>query len=128
MTKKRKPMLASGAIVSDYEPLFKYWEIAKNVDKTVAEKATLRSEDFDIALSYVSSKGITSLASLLSYLEDYMTDRVDGELAVRALKETYGVIFEIEEAKRRIARILAGWLIEACSLWGTLRLTGRREE
>ncbi|RLG76127.1 MAG: hypothetical protein DRO23_01850 [Thermoprotei archaeon] len=128
MTKKRKPMLASGAIVSDYEPLFKYWEIAKNVDKTVAEKATLRSEDFDAALSYVSSKGITSLASLLSYLEDYMADRVDGELAVRALKETYGVTFEIEEAKRRIARILAGWLIEACSLWGTLRLTGRREE
>jgi len=128
LTKKRKPMLASGAIVSDYEPLFKYWEIAKNVDKTVAEKATLRSEDFDIALSYVSSKGITSLASLLSYLEDYMADRVHGELAVRALKETYGVIFEIEEAKRRIARILAGWLIEACSLWGTLRLTGRREE
>lgn len=128
MTEKRKPMLASGAIVSDYEPLFKYWEIAKNVNKTVAEKATLRSKDFDVALSYVSSKGVTSLTNLLNYLEDYMANRVDGKLAVRALRETYGVTFEIEEAKRRIARILAGWLIEACSLWGTLKLTGKREK
>ena len=125
MSSKRKPILASGTIVSDYEPLFKYWELAKSRNKKLAEKATLRSEDFDTVLSYVSSKGVVGLIDLLSYLEEYMLNRVDGQLAVRALKEIYGVMFEVEEAKHRIARILAGWLIEACNLWGTLKLTGK---
>jgi len=128
MSNKKKPILASGTIVPDYEPLFKYWELAKSKDKKLAEKATLRSEDFDAVLSYVSSKGIISLIDLLNYLENYMISRVDGQLAVRALKEIYGVMFEVEEARRRIARILAGWLIEACNLWGTLKLTGKSKE
>ncbi len=121
---RRKPLLASGRIVGDYEPLFKYWELAKNVDKSIAENATLKNEDFDYLLELLSRRKIISLIELLNKLEEYMLSRVDAEVAAKALKEVYNVEYGLEDARRKIARILAGWLIEASNIWGDIRLKG----
>jgi len=121
---RRKPLLASGNIVSDYEPLFKYWELAKNVNKSIAENATLKNEDFNYLLKMLSKRRIISLIELLNELEEYMLGRVDAEIAAKALKEVYNIEYGLEDARRRIARILAGWLIEASNIWGDIRLKG----
>ena len=121
---RRKPLLASGDIVGDYEPLFKYWELAKSIDKSIAENATLNNEDFDYLLEVLSKRRIISLIELLNELEEYMLGRVDAEVAAKALKEVYNVEYGLEDARRRIARILAGWLIEASNIWGDIRLKG----
>lgn len=124
---KRKPILASGLIVPDYEPLFKYWEIAKNTNRKIAENATLKNEDFEKIIKYISFRGSSvDLLELIEYFEEYMLNRVEGNIAVRALKEVYDIELEEEEAKRKIARILAGWLIEASDIWGILKLKGLR--
>jgi len=121
---KRKPILASGDIVADYEPLFKYWELAKKESRELAEKATLRHEDFEYLLKILSKRELISLMELLEKLETYMLSRVNAALAAKALKEVYNIEYELEDARRKLARILAGWLIEASNIWGDIRLKG----
>ena len=119
---KKKPLLANGSIVGDYDPLFKYWEMAKKIDKSIAENATLRNEDFNYLLKILSRRKTVKLIELLDELEEYMLNRVNAEIAAKALKEIYNVEYSLENARRRIARILAGWLIEASNIWGDVRL------
>ena len=124
--RRRLPFLADGSVVGDYTPLFHYWEIARRKGREeLIEKAMLISEDFRF-LERIVEREKYSLHRLLNILEDYYTPRLDPGIAREALREAYGVDIWEEDARRRIARILAGWLIEASKQWGKIRFTGIR--
>ncbi len=119
-------MFANGTIVSDYEPLFRYWEIArKRGREDLVDKAMLENTDFDYIRRMVLEQAL-NLLEVLDRLEEYFIDRIDPEIAVKALEETLGIELELEEARRRLARILAGWLLEAAQTWGIIRLRGTK--
>jgi len=123
---KRLPMFANGTIVSDYEPLFHYWEIArKRGREDLVDKAMLENRDFDYIRRMVLEQAL-NLLEVLDRLEEYFIDRIEPEIAVKALEETLGIELELEEARRRLARILAGWLLEAAQTWGIIRLRGTK--
>ncbi|MET1100899.1 MAG: hypothetical protein ABWW69_00240 [Pyrodictiaceae archaeon] len=107
------PYFATGELVGDYSLLYAYWRKAGNK----AERAVLRSEDFERLRLIVEREGVERLDELWEKLTDYFMDRVDGNAAVEAVKERIGVVVDAYTARRMIARILAGWLIEAGKQW-----------
>ncbi|RLE82580.1 MAG: hypothetical protein DRJ51_01070 [Thermoprotei archaeon] len=118
----RRPLLANGCIVKDYEPLYKYWEVA---EKRGVEKATIRSEDVEYVKKVVEASGRVSLLELKRTLSFMMLDRVNGEIA----KEAYtmlGLELNEREAREKLADILAGWLLEACLTLNVISLRGWR--
>ncbi len=125
-SKRKLPFLANGSVVGDYTPLFQYWEIAREKGREeLVEKAMLVNEDFKF-LERIVEREKFSLHRLLNILEDYYVSRLDPSIAREALRKAYGVDIWEEDARRRIARILAGWLIEASRQWGKIRFTGVR--
>ncbi len=123
---ERRPLLADGSIVGDYEPLFKYWEKARKRGRGEEGRVVLRNEDFQHLEKLLRSReGRLSVAEALEELTLYFLDRVDPELAREAVEEAYGVSgYDAESARRVVARILAGWLIEAAKTWGSLKVRG----
>lgn len=119
-------MFANGTVIPDYEPLFRYWEIArKRGREDLVNRAMLENTDFDYIRKMVLEQAL-NLLEILDRLEEYFIDRIEPEIAVKALEETLGIELELEEARRRLARILAGWLLEAAQTWGIIRLRGTR--
>ncbi len=122
----RKPVFADGSVVPDYEPLFRYWELAKERKRQdLVDKAMLSQDDFMYLREALKAAGETvSLLDMLSALTERFVERVDAELAKEALMSLgYPEVSE-DEAQRRIAKIIAGWLIEAGKAWNILKLTG----
>jgi hypothetical protein len=113
---KKLPLLATGEIVEDYSLLYAYWDEAGNR----AEEAILRREDFDELRKLVEA-GVTRLDTLMEALAGRYVKRIDTDAAVRAVERVYGVRLEGSEAARRVAAVLAGWLVEAASTWGMVR-------
>ena len=126
MAMHRLPLLADGSIVEDYEPLFKYWEKAKEKNKKLAENVTLKNEDFTYLSSLIEHAQRISLLDLMETLINHFMDRVEASIAVETYKDLLGLELEAREAQRRIARILAGWLIEAGRRWGIVKVKGIR--
>lgn len=121
MGRRRLPPFASGSIVEDYETLFIYWERARSRGREdLIEKSTLSNTDFD-KLRVIVEEGTMTLEDLLERLTRDMAKRIDPELAVEALSERR-ISLDAEDARRYLARILAGWLIEAGEYWSILRL------
>ena len=116
--KRRKPMFATGEIVGDYEPLYLYWREAGER----AEQSIIQSRDFEELRRLIEEEHVTRLDEVLERLTGYFLPRVDREAARRALERYYGVSVSGEDAARRIASILAGWLVEAAGELGMLRL------
>ncbi len=118
---KKLPVFATGRIVGDYGLLFKYWEVAG----AKAEEAMLRNEDFNHLRRLVEAKGPRlRLSELLDSLTDYFLPRVDPEAARQAYKSYYGIDVDTYTARRQVARLLAGWLVEAGEEWKILSLRG----
>jgi hypothetical protein len=116
-----KPPFASGKVVGSYEPLRRYLaEARRRGREDLVESALIREEDFDLLRRLVAFEGI-SLEALLSALEERFYDRVDGEVA-RAAYSSLGLTLDEERARRMIARILAGWLVESGEHWKILKL------
>ncbi len=116
----RRPPFASGKVAGDYEPLFLYWEVARERGREdLIEAATLREEDYKV-LQREAGEGL-GLDALLEALTSYMEDRVDPVVAAEAYRR-YGVEASPEDARRLIARLLASWLVEAGEYWGFVRL------
>ncbi len=116
--KRRKPMFATGEVVGDYEPLYLYWREAGER----AEQSIIQSRDFEELRRLIEEEHVTRLDEVLERLTGYFLPRVDREAARRALERYYGVSVSGEDAARRIASILAGWLVEAAGELGMLRL------
>ncbi|MCE4610363.1 MAG: hypothetical protein F7B17_00120 [Desulfurococcales archaeon] len=116
-----KPPFATGKIVGSYEPLRRYLEAARRRGREdLVEAALLREEDFNL-LRRLASLERVSLESLLSALEERFYDRVSGEVA-REAYQSLGIRVDEESARRMMARILAGWLVESGEEWRILRL------
>ncbi len=114
------PYFATGEIVHDYGLLYKYWRRAGKR----AEDATLANRDFNYLKSIVEESGVVRLSELLDNLTEYFLPRVEARAALEAVRDHYGVEVDADTARRMVARILAGWLIEAGKQWRILRLRG----
>ncbi len=118
----RKPPFASGEIVGDYEPLFIYWRVARDRGREdLIEASTLSNDDFEYVKRYMEVRVRLSLADILDDLSTYFKDRVDEDTAREAYRRL-GIVDPKGEYRVLIARILAGWLIEAAETWGILRI------
>jgi DNA-directed RNA polymerase subunit F len=117
---ERKPMLADGSVVGSYEPLFRYWEAAK---RRGLEELTIGSEELKYVEERVRREGRVSLLQLLSELAERFLPRVDPE-AAREAYESLGLRLAPEEARRRIAEILAGWALEAARALSIVEFKG----
>ncbi len=106
---ERRPLLADGSIVGSYEPLYSYWEVAR--EKGV-EEVTITGEDLEFVEKLVESAGRLRLLEVREMLVKKFIPRVNPEVAEEAYKRL-GFNFTREEARRRIAEILAGWSLEA---------------
>lgn len=120
MMGERKPLLADGSVVGSYEPLFRYWEAAK---RRGLEELTIGSEELKYVEERVRREGRVSLLQLLSELAERFLPRVDPEAAREAF-ESLGLRLAPEEARRRIAEILAGWALEAARALSIVEFKG----
>ncbi len=117
------PLLGDGSIVPDYSLLYAYWEALRRKGADI-DRALLRREDFDTLRRLVEQAPSQTLEELLGKLIQHFLPRVDREAALEAFRETYSLEPDTETAARRVARILAGWLVEAGQQTGILRLRG----
>jgi hypothetical protein len=117
---ERKPLLADGSVVGSYEPLFRYWEAAK---RRGLEELTIGSEELKYVEERVRREGRVNLLQLLSELAERFLPRVDPEAAREAF-ESLGLRLAPEEARRRIAGILAGWALEAARALSIVEFKG----
>ena len=117
-----RPPFASGRIAGVYEPLRLYLEVARELGREdLVERAVLSEEDFSWLRQRVSQAGRLRLLDLLDELEERFIERVDPEVAREAFRR-YGVELSAGDARRRIARLLASWLVEAGEEWGHVKL------
>jgi molecular chaperone GrpE (heat shock protein) len=116
--KRKRPMFATGEVVGDYEPLYLYWNEAGEK----AEEAIIQSRDFQELKKVIEQEKITRLDEALERLATYFLPRVDAEAARRALRKYYGIDIDPSEAAKKIAQMLAGWLIEAAEELGIYKL------
>ncbi|MET1160419.1 MAG: hypothetical protein ABWW65_05605 [Thermoprotei archaeon] len=114
------PFFADASIVGDYKPLKKYWELLKRRGKEL-DDAFLKREDFEYLEEVVNVNPGIDVESLLNMLTSRFVERVDCKVAVEAYKEAYGFELKEDEACKGIARIMAGWLIEAGRNIGILK-------
>ena len=120
MMGERKPLLADGSVVGSYEPLFRYWEAAK---RRGLEELTIGSEELEYVEERVRREGRVNLLQLLNELAERFLPRVDPEAAREAF-ESLGLRLAPEEARRRIAEILAGWALEAARALSIVEFKG----
>ena len=111
-----RPFFASNKLVKDYEPLRRYLEKTKGTEHY--DKAFISEEDFKKLKELAHGK---KLGELWDELTELMKKRVDPQLAYEVLRESGYEVQSPEEAQERMARILAGWLIEAGEEWGTIK-------
>lgn len=106
---EKRPLLADGSIVGSYEPLYSYWEVAR---ERGVEEVTIAGEDLEFVEKLVKSAGRLRLLEVREMLVKRFILRVNPEVAEEAYRRL-GFNFTGEEARRRIAEILAGWSLEA---------------
>jgi len=122
--KDELPFFANGSLVGDYKPLRKYWEILRKKGFDL-DNAFLKREDFEYLDRRVKENPGIDVASLINELTQYFMDRIVPEAAVEACREAYGVSFDRDTAVKKIAYIMAGWLIEAGKNTGILSLKSK---
>ncbi len=108
-----KPFLANGSLVGDYKPLIMYWRLARKVSKELADKAVLNHEDFRELENIIRRYYRKPLTEIVDLFKNRFKQRINAEIAVKALKEVYGVEFSSEEAVEKIAEIMSLWLLDA---------------
>jgi hypothetical protein len=117
-----KPFFADKTIVGDYKPLINYWKKLREIGESI-DDALLKPQDFKHIREIIKTRNRISLDELLGILTEYFIKRVKCDVASEVLRELYGVDFDREYACRKIASILAGWLIEASKNTGLLKIS-----
>lgn len=121
-----KPPYATGFVVDDYGPLFAYWRIARAEGREdLVEKAMIQKDDIDMLVE-LAYKG-TSLGGLLDILAGRLSNRIDGEIALKAVQACGYKNLDSINAQHYVAKILAGWLVELGESMGRIRFSTRRE-
>ncbi|MGC9210005.1 MAG: hypothetical protein ACP5FT_01895 [Acidilobus sp.] len=120
MGEGRRPPFATGELVDDYEPLFRYWEAARARGRQdLVERATLSEEDFEFVRRFVRSSMSMTLLELVDALKVRFRERVDPSIASEALG------MDAETAVEVLSSLLAGWLVEAAEEFKLLGLRFR---
>jgi hypothetical protein len=110
---KKVPLLATGEVVENYEPLFFYWKKARERGREdLIESTLIKEEDLNLLRRIVEERNALNLEELINVLVREFSNRIDAELARDALRD-YGLEMTENEARDYIARIFAGWVIEA---------------
>jgi len=115
----RRPLFATGEVVSDYGLLFAYWQRAGSR----AGDSVLTNEDFE-ELRRLALEGVR-LDVMIERLMARFRPRIVVQAAVEAVRDYYGAELPPREAVDHVARLLAGWLIEAGTQWNIIRLRKR---
>jgi len=115
----RRPLLATGRVVEDYEPLLRYFEVAK--EKGLKPEAyTITRGDLDYVARLVEEK--KSMLELIEELKKVFKGRIDCKTAVEALAQSKGVKLDESQACDYMAFLYAGWLVEACEALGLIKV------
>jgi len=122
----KRPFFATGYLVDDYTPLMKYWEILRDEGREDAlERAFLNNEDYDLLKRLAREMVGRPLADIFDGLIERFEERVEAEPALRAFREAGYKSMSLPEAKRSMARILAGWLLEAGEYLKIIAFSGK---
>lgn len=116
----RKPLLADGSVVWDYEPLYRYWEAAR---RRGLEEVSIGAAELEFIEKKVREGGKLPLLELREELATRLISRVD-ETAAEEAYRSLGVQLPPGEARRKIAEILAGWALEAAKTLGIVEFKG----
>ncbi|MCS7104637.1 MAG: hypothetical protein NZ954_03625 [Thermofilaceae archaeon] len=117
---ERKPFLANGSVVGNYEPLYRYWEKARGKG---LEEVSISAEELEEIEERVKRIGRLSLIELRNELARKLIARVNAEVAEEAY-QSLGIQLSREEAQKKIAEILAGWALEAAKNLGIVEFKG----
>ncbi|ALU12635.1 hypothetical protein EYM_05970 [Ignicoccus islandicus DSM 13165] len=116
-----KPIFATKKLVRDYEPLRYYLELVR--DTEWYDKAFLSGADFKLLSAVVqNNKDKANLLAVWKMLTEKMKSRINSKMAYRALKNSGYHVRDEEEARDLMARMLAGWLLEAGEEWNLIRM------
>jgi len=115
------PMMATGKIIKDYRPLIKYLELA---DRELRSRTIPNSSDIEV-IKELLARGTSNLSDLINELTKYIRNRVDPELARKAVREVLGTDVDSRTAEYMISRIIAGWVIEMAEQFGIVKLKSR---
>ncbi len=114
------PPFATGRLVGDYDPLYRYWETLRSRGREdLLERAMLAEEDFDFVRRLVRSTPSMTLLELMDALKVRFRQRVDPGIASEALGTDPDAAIEI------LTTVLAGWLIEAAESFKEIGLRPR---
>ncbi len=116
------PFFGDGTIVGSYKPLFEYWKLLKEKHLSI-DSSLLRPDDFKYVKELVEKHRKIMLQDLISELTKYFLNRIDCDLAKEAYRRALGIELSKEDACKKLAEILAGWLIEAANNTGLLKLS-----
>lgn len=109
-------------MIDNYNPLFYYWKKARGLGREdLIERTLIKEEDLKFLEDLVKNENRISLEMLINEIARAVSDRIDSEIAKEALK-AYGIPMDGKEAKVLLARILAGWIIEAGEIRGIIKL------
>ncbi|MEZ0393517.1 MAG: hypothetical protein ABWK00_00495 [Desulfurococcaceae archaeon] len=115
----RRPLLATGKLVENYEPLFAYYELARAAGLPQSSY-TLTAEDFD-ELGRLVGAG-RGLHELVPALAERFRARLDCSLASEAYRRSLGIQLGAEGACAELAKLYALWLVEASETLGMLSI------
>jgi len=118
---KDLPLLATGMIVKDYRPLYRYWD---EVEKLGLKKPVIEREDIEFVENLIKKEGIVNLSIIYRKLVDRVENRIKMDIAVKVYRDL-GLNIPPILAKRKIAEILAGWVIEACDIFNIIKIRRR---
>ena len=117
-----KPTFATGKLVRDYEPLRLYLELVKGTEWY--DRAFLSQRDFERLVDVVKRiNGKANLLAVWKELAEEMKDRIEPKAAFEALTRSGYEVKDEEEARELMAKLLAGWLLEAGEEWDLIRLS-----
>jgi len=118
---KDLPLLATGIIVKDYRPLYRYWD---EIEKLGLKKPVIEREDIEFVENLIKKEGIVNLSIIYRKLVDRVENRIKMDIAVKVYRDL-GLNIPPILAKRKIAEILAGWVIEACDIFNIIKIRRR---
>ena len=114
----RKPMLATGKIISDYRPLIKYLEVAGEEERN---KVLPKGSDIEL-VRVLLEQGYGTVDEMLNQIIRVVKNRFNPELSRRVIREVLNIEIEEEEAVNHLSKLLAGWIIEMAEQLGVIRL------
>ncbi len=121
MSDAELPMMATGKIVEDYRPLMTYLRLLTEEERA---KVLPKTSDLNYVKDLVESRS-WSLGELLANLSEILQNRVDPRVAREAIKEALNLDLGEELARKHLARILAGWVLEIAENLGIIKLRSR---